>query len=101
MGLGGGVGLRSVVGPWSLVVGLSHKVHLQDASFINRGSSSEGHFRGSTDDRSQRRTTNGQRANDQLVTTLVSRGQQIHIQPNRSRDAGGQLAEKSVSGVDI
>ena len=26
-----------------------------------------------------------------LVTALVSRAQQVHIQPNRSRDAGGRL----------
>ena len=36
-----------------------------------------------------------------LTTALVSRAQQIHIQPNCSRNAGRQLAEESVSGVDI
>ena len=44
-------------------------------------------------------TNDGSHANDRF--TLVSRAQQIHIQPNCSRNPGGQLAEESVSRVDV
>src|SRR6185312_5006569 len=32
---------------------------------------------------------------------LMSGAQQIHHQPYRARDSGGQLAKESVSGIDV
>src|SRR5229473_8130478 len=46
--------------------------------------------------------TNGRVSNEQrLVPALMPCAEQVHIQPNRSRHTGRQLAEKSIAGVNI